>query len=768
MPTVDIVVDVAGEPSGIPGVARSFTFDKVSPVPPLVTLSLDDNTGITEYAWEIVSQPQGAAVSLSNPAAPSPTFTPAASISGTYLIECVVNGGETYGRSGLAFLTPNLALRKPAPTETKQFSGTRGWEIPLSELIDYVDGLSLSSSGVRRRTVIDYVDCTVAPPTEVTGDRYILDFTLGTIHPDWDGASRGDIVEFGTTTWSAESPQEGWVAYVDEKDTDYRYVDDGTPTWERAVTSSNVPTDTTNFDAALSAADDTVQKALDTLDKVGYLYPDDAEGLDGKTLTYSGTTKYTGRLSDGNTNYKAGDAAGDNVDYIIKDATFTIFSPSPSDTFNLADEGSLDYEINGVQQDTVDLAANFVEGERAGTQTTTPWVGAAGDLSVTLVTWYNNFPSLQRGNSESYVVPGDLQQGYNSFQLKRTGISTPQSSNLLDVFYDTDTGADPSVNTPTVTENTGVWKYLSGIKYYYRGSTFDMDVVGSDVFDNVYHTTSPLTYSSTSSTMGSGNITPTDGAVSGVSNPPYINETMTVTDKTLTVPSSNVRSLNSRASVTPRDPYGSYTTQWSASENRLVDAYANTSSDMAEYFDDENYRMPLGSYDSIPGAITGQWDSTAVLTNGNAQVINGQLQYPTINFTSGYLPAQNPSANYSTFSGNEVYQRFIKDPALDPHSNGQLELGGLSGSDVSEVGTGNVNVEIKLPTQTGWLDLGKGFNAGTFTGSDGDGCRVSQSGDDWNWTCGTFSTANSGYLIMVRITLRNSSRSLTQMRELGW
>ena len=79
-----------------------------------------------------------------------------------------------------------------------------------------------------------------------------------------------------------------------------------------------------------------------------------------------------------------------------------------------------------------------------------------------------------------------------------------------------------------------------------------------------------------------------------------------------------------------------------------------------------------------------------------------------------------------------------------------------------------MNVTATLPTQTGWLDLGTAFDSGTFTGADGDGCRTAQSGDDWSWSAGTFSTANSGDMIIVRVTFRNSTDSITQIRELGW
>lgn len=510
-----------------------------------------------------------------------------------------------------------------------------------------------------------------------------------------------------------------------------------------------------------------VADALDDCNEtLSYLAPADALSMDGGTLTTSGTSFYTGKLSAGNVNYKGGDPAGSTVSYIANDAAFSILSPSQSTTFNQADEGTAKCNVNGVLNDSVNLAANFVEGERAGTQTTTPWTGAAGNLAITSVAWYNSFPKWQKGNGTVTIVPGDLRQGYNYFTLVHDGISVTQTTATLDLFYDTDAGANPSVSTPTVAENTPAWRYLSGVKMYDRASTFNIGVVGSDCFDNVYHQTSPLTYSSTSSTMGSGNITETDPAVSGLSTPPAIGETMTVTNKVLTVPSTNARSTNARLTVTPRDPYGSYTAVSSASANRLIDAYATTSSALAEYLDDENRRLPSTfDFTSTGAALTGNWTSVTILSNGNAQVYAGSLYFATVNFSSGYLPTGNP--DYSTFSGNQQYWRGIAEGSGTPHSGGQLQLGGLVNADVGAVGAGAVNVEIKLPTQTGWLDLGTDYVQATFTGADGDGCRTAQSSNLWSWTCGTFSTSNSGDRYYLRVTFRNATRSITQIIEQG-
>jgi len=510
-----------------------------------------------------------------------------------------------------------------------------------------------------------------------------------------------------------------------------------------------------------------IKDALDDLNEtLSYLAPAQPGSMDGVAMVASGTTFLTGRLSDGNVNYKPADPAGDASDYIIIDASFTVSPPSPSTLFNMADQGTLKGYINDTEVDTFDLAGNFVEAERAGAQSYPPEDSALNFITVTKVEWFNDFPAWQIGNCRINIDPSDLREGWNKIKLEHVDIGGDQATQEFDVFYDK--GTLSSVMTiNSVTEKAPINRYLSGVKYYGRGATFDADMIAGNVFDNTYHITSPIVYSSTLNTIGSGIIDYDDSSVSGVSDPPYRTEaTMTVDDKVLTVPSSNVRSPDSRLSAYARKVWSTSATVQSASENRLVDAYGITSDDENEYFDDENRRMPSGAYDSIPANITGQWNSVLFLTNGMAQLFMGELIYPELDFSTGYLPSAG-QPDYSAFSGNQVYYRAMYDSG-DPHSSGILQLGGLVLADVAQVGTGNVNVEIKLPTQTGWMDLGKPFDSGTFTGADGDGCRVTVVGDQWSWTCGTFSTADSGWMIMVRITLRNDSKVITQLREVNW
>jgi hypothetical protein len=90
---------------------------------------------------------------------------------------------------------------------------------------------ALEKGGRRLKKVINYVDNTAVPPTEVLGDRDILDDT-GASNAAWDGAAALSLVEFNGTTWDVFAVLEGDVAYVDVENKDRAYVDDGAPYWE--------------------------------------------------------------------------------------------------------------------------------------------------------------------------------------------------------------------------------------------------------------------------------------------------------------------------------------------------------------------------------------------------------------------------------------------------------------------------------------------------------------------------------------------------------
>jgi hypothetical protein len=235
-----------------------------------VDIENSDNTDIQSWRLNLVYTPPGGGVAIALPLAENPaSATPASNVTpdatpGCYRIQLIVYEGPSYtGDSdedirnfavpdpvyGIVFPSyqvlpaklPILGTGLPGekPDELNFGGQPYGWDgegtegLLLQFMRDVVAGtIGGGGGGERRRTVIDIVDNTVAPPTEVADDRYILDFTAGGVHGDWDGASPGDIVEFDGATWQAETPEEGWVCLVDAKNRDMIYVDDGTPKWE--------------------------------------------------------------------------------------------------------------------------------------------------------------------------------------------------------------------------------------------------------------------------------------------------------------------------------------------------------------------------------------------------------------------------------------------------------------------------------------------------------------------------------------------------------
>lgn len=507
---------------------------------------------------------------------------------------------------------------------------------------------------------------------------------------------------------------------------------------------------------------------IDHDNNIAYIgVPDLPPSMQGQSLSIQGTTLYTGRLSQSNVNYKTSDPAGSDVDYIIQDGTFTVTSPTYSDQ---GDKGLIKLYFNSTAIATIDLEANFVEADRDGNQNLSNYdYQGSGDIivngTVSLSYGYfelvnvgkhNNFKYYQSWQARFVLTDAsELRQGWNQIYMTHEGLASgTQTSNSVDVFYDNDTGADPTISVPTVNTNVAAIRWLSGVQFYDSGSTWNVGCIASDAFDNVYHssnapvvfenwpglTSSPIQYSHT--------------AVTGVSSPPDIDEIMTIQNWQL-VQTANQMSTNARLQAYVRDPYGTYNAQLSASENIMIYSYPASSTHLKEYFRDENYRLPVDDYDTIPTTITGQWDSTMNLDTydgGNGlQVYMDKLVFPADDFTNT-LPSGNPNYAPLGVEQNKYYYRAFKDTSLS-RAQGTLRITGATKQDMIDE---KIRVWIKVPSQTGWLSLNKDYNYATFTGADEDGCwmhRDVQTNSDFTFGLDSFRTEFGGYMVIVRIQI---------------
>ena len=534
------------------------------------------------------------------------------------------------------------------------------------------------------------------------------------------------------------------------------------------------PTDGSYIDGLLTLTPST--RIADAVDWVNEVLADLAPAMPGSLVTtalVSSRTPVTGKLPlELDTRwYQEGKSAGDTISVIPYD-NLILSSADPSTRFGHGGTGFIvsGHDDGGVGLTDVarlDIAANFDDSimgpvvqdlttwdnQGSGdpcTDATVLFVNSKGNLQVTYCGWHNDFNAWQRMNARLNV--SDLDEGFNAFVISHETTST-DTSNEYQMWYDDDTNALSFSTSPTVIQNTlSSSKYLSGVRYYSIGDTFDIDYVAENVYRKCYHITNVSIYRFEAQ---SSNVTRNPATVPTFTGSLSVSETI-VADR------SNYHDLDTRLTVTLYHPWKTTLSTSSPSEARLYNGYGNISTATTEYFLDENYRLPYGSYDSIP-TLTGQWDSQTTISGGQSLVYNQRVQYPNYDLTST-LPVGNP--DYTGFTGNQYYVRGFY--AANPHNNVILTLNGLTvGTDVSPVGTGDLNVEVKLPTQTGWLDAGVDYGEATFTGIDGDGCKSNASGSNLSITFGTFSTAYTNGIIVIRITFRNTNKSISGM-SINW
>lgn len=644
------------------------------------------------------------------------------------------------------------------------------------------------------------MDLNVAPGSGMAkGDRYIV---ASGASDDWAG-HENDIAWWNGSAWEFDSPENGWKVFnngfdgaTNDDESFYRY-DLTDLAWVKdqlAAFELGTPSDGSLSDGLLDFTTET--PAVDAIDEINEVLkdvaPPDAESLAGKVLT-DNVSWVSGKFPTGldNDYYQGeigGTAVGANnilVTKIIHQNNLRLQTPDTNKCFNKGDSGLLivkhtDGETAEADVATLDIVANFVEpapgSPREPTQTLTNWnetgdgdactngevdfsnTTAVGNLKILSCGGYTGedgltpiFNMWQKMTAEINITT--LQPGYNAFKLVHD-LPADQESELYEVWYDNNTDALSFSVSPTIVFNayhgTNV-KYISGVRYYTDGDTFDVAFTGANLFKNCYRTDVVARYRFEACNADI-NIGP---------NPTHhVDDTFAVAE-TVTINRSNYYDLDARLTAYLFHPWKTLSGVQTSSENRMVCTYGSVSTDTYEYFRDENHRLLVEDYDTVPGNIIGQWTSANVLINGNALVYNQRVQYPNVNLT-GSLPV---GPNYSTgFTGDQVYCRaFYKN---ESNSGVGLTLNGINvNTDIGEVGSGNINVEVKLPGNSHWLDAGKDYNIVTFDPDvDGSGCKeVASTGSFLSITFGGRYTVDSGNMIIVKITFRNTTSSITSM-----
>lgn len=499
------------------------------------------------------------------------------------------------------------------------------------------------------------------------------------------------------------------------------------------------------------------------------LLPEDARVLTGLPLSDARLTKWQGFLSaDVHSNYKSGEEAGSLVSYIVNTTDINLELPYNDEAINGGNLGELQLLINGEIKETISLVDNFDPEQESGSQLGLPWYSHNNKIVITSLQKYN-ISMWQKINVMLVLAEEDFVNGYNTVQLRHKDTNEgDQNSAVFEIFY------DASKISPTVEQITlGIKsndkpKWLSGVKHLGHLDSVNVSSVIDQLFSNVYPAV-PLRLTDLTG-ASTRNLTPDLEEGSGVSPVPFVSEIWTITDYEVNLDVANRCTLDGRIKAVPYQVYGAKTGLTSISKNLLINTFTLDRIGGEENFNTENYRLPANwSGDNKTISLANLWDSTQPLGANDLQqgiVLTNQnsLFYPFRDYTT-FLPEN--TSDYSASVGNKVWCSYFK--SSSPKASIKFTFKGLV-SGVDQIGQGAVNIEIKLPSQTAWLDIAKPFDGSKGVAEDGDGALVgsinSSRGDTIiTATFGGKSTYDSNYRLYIRITFLTNNRVINEIKH---
>ena len=541
------------------------------------------------------------------------------------------------------------------------------------------------------------------------------------------------------------------------------------PEWTSvsAVSTIGTPSDTTYTDGYFDTWDPnttTISNAFDDINELlALLAPQQPDGLTGMNLSISSSpTFYSAKVSANNSSnwYQAGISTGATISRYYVTGSLTLASTPTSKFFagkagDTASFGTISHILYDSTY-TSGTAVSFIDLTTNPTPTYT-----LGTMRVTALGTTNTIWNKANANIQAYTQSTDGYAG-NSLRWTPSSIGSSSESNLYEVWKDTySTGgsATPSFSTgPSNTVTTESFKYLSGLKYYKVGTSWQVTfVAASGIFNRCYNATRVANISATGlatiNLSGEESGTPVYNATYDRSGLNYV---------TATLDTANQSSFNKYLTV------GLYKVINSTSSNTAINYYINTYGNVStayiEYFQDEVYRLVNDSAGS--GTAFSSLDN---LSNNYAQVRSGTLRVP---IQAEYDAQWAGSANDYSADTYFEYQRWFSKAGAT--KSGTLAFSGISVGDIYAYGTSGtgstgLNLLIYLETDDVWFDLGIAVGLGG-TGIDkanaiGAKDLTNTSGSNIAWSLGsTYSTAlnNNRYRLSI-IFNENSTKTITQV-----
>ena len=301
----------------------------------------------------------------------------------------------------------------------------------------------------------------------------------------------------------------------------------------------------------------------------------------------------------------------------------------------------------------------------------------------------------------SSIIPDG---GRFSTEIIHHNDSGDYSKTQNNVFYDPDTVTAALSGVSITEDSVSSSKYLSGIRYYDFGDSFD---IGINDIDNINHSSYPTNFIY----LDTDNYAITDSNLDGADltswNTDYDNTNASYIGND-TIDILNYRAIGSTSIAANAIDWSAGSGVNSPTSLILIDTYVSSSDDDNEDFRDEDRRT---------SSAFGAWSSTSALASTDLMVQNDRLMVQQGDWTS-YGPTN--TADY-TASGaaTQCFFRGLRDDGI-AHSNLILRIGGLT---EAQLISGDITIEVSLDNSA-WLDCTSDWVGTTGTLPDGEPIRI--------------------------------------------
>ncbi len=382
-----------------------------------------------------------------------------------------------------------------------------------------------------------------------------------------------------------------------------------------------------------------------------------------------------------------------------------------------------------------------------------------GDIRIQISGWEVEYFKF-KANIDITINIGSILPTSGAFTVEMAhdnGGGSVFTKNQDYVMYDGNTN-QPVINSLSISENTiSSSKYLSGVRYYSTGDTFNIGIADIDyINDSTY--INNFIFINTNNEYGISDYYIDSSDLTGWTSA-YNNTNASYNTSSAAIDEVNFRYIGSSANISARYidwANGSYIT--TTNESILVDTYNTTSTDNEEHFNDEDRR--------ITPSLTA-WDSTSLLNSNDMMVVSGRLIRQYGNWTS-YSPTN--TASYGS-SLDQFYYRGYRHNNIS-HTNGKIYIPGITESNIID---DNIIIEISL-NGVDWFNVNEPYTSGAL--SDGDGCRTNIGVTvlpyiDFTLGSGGFTDASTGSIggwgIYMKINVPNgSSVELSELNIIDW